>query len=370
MSYASALARIGAIQAQLAAYAPAPLSVPAPAAPEAESFQTVLDTTFGAAPPAPAAPAGTASGLGEPSPYDAEIIEAATANNVPPALLKALARAESGFNPTAVSPAGAQGLVQLMPGTAAGLGVTDPFDPRQNLMGGAKYLRQMLDRFGGDVEKALAGYNAGPGAVEKYGGIPPYAETQAYVPKVLGYVQEYGGLAAAGTVAPQAPLAASSLTAGAGIPAGYALVPLSALGINAPAATTTVPVAAPGGSTRGAQALDIARRFMGTPYRWGGETPATGFDCSGLMQYAFKQLGVDIPRVSQDQFRSGTPVPREALQPGDLVFFQRGGDVHHVGMYVGGNSFLHAPRSGDVVKVTSLSEPHYANGYAGARRYG
>jgi cell wall-associated NlpC family hydrolase len=376
------MARVAAIQGQLAAYAPAPLPTPAPVEQPQESFQTVLDTQFGSGPAAPAIPgaaaAGTTaavSGLGEPSPYDAMIVEAAQANNVPPALVKAVVRAESGFDPNAVSRAGAQGLMQLMPTTAAGLGVTDPFDPKQNLMGGAKFLRGLLDRFNGDVSKALAGYNAGPGAVEKYGGIPPYAETQAYVPKVLGFVDEYGGLAATGAPAAQ-PLAAASVNT-AGIPAGYALVPLSALGIQAPGATaalvpttaTTTPTV-PLTSGRGAQALGVARQYLGTPYRWGGESPATGFDCSGLMQYAFKQLGVSIPRVSQDQFRSGQQVPRESLQPGDLVFFSKAGDVHHVGMYVGDGKFLHAPHTGDVVKISSLSEPHYAAEYCGARRYG
>ena len=244
-------------------------------------------------------------------------------------------------------------------------------------MGGAKFLRGLLDRFNGDVSKALAGYNAGPGAVEKYGGIPPYAETQAYVPKVLGFVEEYGGLAATGAPAAQA-LAAAGAISTAGIPAGYALVPLSALGLQAAGATTAlVPATArlttatlPTPSARGAQALSVARQYLGTPYRWGGETPATGFDCSGLMQYAYKQLGVSIPRVSQDQFKSGQQVPREALQPGDLVFFSKAGDVHHVGMYVGDGKFLHAPRTGDVVKISSLSEPHYAAEFCGARRYG
>jgi cell wall-associated NlpC family hydrolase len=172
-------------------------------------------------------------------------------------------------------------------------------------------------------------------------------------------------------------MAATGAISSTGIPAGYALVPLSALGLQAPGATTAlVPTTAtttttlPAPSTRGGQALGVARQYLGTPYRWGGESPATGFDCSGLMQYAYKQLGVDIPRVSQDQFRSGQQVPRESLQPGDLVFFSKAGDVHHVGMYVGDGKFLHAPRTGDVVKISSLSEPHYAAEYCGARRYG
>jgi len=104
--------------------------------------------------------------------------------NIPPNLLKAVAKVESNFNPTVTSSAGAMGIMQLMPGTARGLGVTDAFDPEQNIMGGAKYLRQMLDRFDGDLSLALGAYNAGPGNVEKHGGVPSFS--QNYVLKVLG----------------------------------------------------------------------------------------------------------------------------------------------------------------------------------------
>lgn len=109
---------------------------------------------------------------------------AAEEASLDPALVAAVAAVESGFNPRAVSPAGAVGVMQLMPGTAAELGVSDPFDPAQNVRAGARYLRNLLDRFG-KLELALAAYNAGPGAVERYGGIPPYRETVEYVKKVL-----------------------------------------------------------------------------------------------------------------------------------------------------------------------------------------
>jgi len=114
------------------------------------------------------------------------ILAAARQEGVPPALLAAVVEVESGFNPHAVSPAGAKGLTQLMDGTARALGVTDPFDPWQSLIGGARYLRTQLARFSGNVALALAAYNAGPGAVEAAGGqVPPYAETRLYVRRAL-----------------------------------------------------------------------------------------------------------------------------------------------------------------------------------------
>lgn len=108
----------------------------------------------------------------------------ARASGVDPELIEAIIANESGFNPNATSRAGARGLMQLMPETSASLGVLDPYDPAQNVRAGTRYLRALLDRFGG-VELAVAAYNAGAGAVERYGGVPPYAETQNYVRNVL-----------------------------------------------------------------------------------------------------------------------------------------------------------------------------------------
>jgi hypothetical protein len=125
--------------------------------------------------------------------YNDTIAEAAALYKVDPNLIRAIIRAESAFNPFAVSRAGAQGLMQLMPAVAEELDVLDPFDPRQNIFGGARYLRQLLDRNGGNVSLAVASYNAGPGAVDRYNGIPPYRETRNYVKKVNSFLKSSKG---------------------------------------------------------------------------------------------------------------------------------------------------------------------------------
>jgi len=120
--------------------------------------------------------------------YEELIQEAARTYDLDPGLIRAVIRAESAFNPSVVSHAGAQGLMQLMPSLGDHFGVVDPFDPRQNIMAGTRYLKQLMDQYRGNVDLALAGYNAGPGAVARFKGVPPYAETRNYVKKIKGII--------------------------------------------------------------------------------------------------------------------------------------------------------------------------------------
>jgi cell wall-associated NlpC family hydrolase len=115
----------------------------------------------------------------------------------------------------------------------------------------------------------------------------------------------------------------------------------------------------------GARAVQFARRLVGVPYRYGGDSPGSGFDCSGFVRYVYAHFGLRLPHSSYADFGLGRRVERRALRPGDLVFFD---GVSHVGMYVGGGRFIHAPHTGTSVQVTSLREPWYRASYDGARR--
>lgn len=215
MSITEALARIDQISTRVSAITGAtPAGSSATGAAGDTTFSAALAAASGTAPATPSSstttpsvttaqapqPGTDTSGvLSDPSiPANLRplIVSAAREAGVDPALVAAVARAESGFRVDAGSRAGARGLMQLMPGTAAGLGVTDILDPAQNLRAGSRYLKQQINTFG-DLRQALAAYNAGPGAVRRYGGIPPYAETQAYVRTVTGYYDQYRGRTAA-----------------------------------------------------------------------------------------------------------------------------------------------------------------------------
>ncbi|MDT4994182.1 MAG: hypothetical protein QOH97_4074 [Actinoplanes sp.] len=208
------LSRISELNQQLGLTPPAATSTgPAFASALAEATTTAPATTVAAAattatatsPRIPAAEAVGNPALGAPRPaalqngnpldavpYADMFVKAGARYGVSARLLAAVAKVESGYDPQAVSGAGAQGLMQLMPGTAAGLGVQDPFDPQDAIMGGARLLAQNLREFG-SVPLALAAYNAGGGAVRRYGGIPPFAETRAYVPRVQNALAALGG---------------------------------------------------------------------------------------------------------------------------------------------------------------------------------
>jgi cell wall-associated NlpC family hydrolase len=119
--------------------------------------------------------------------------------------------------------------------------------------------------------------------------------------------------------------------------------------------------------TLGARAARYARRMLGVPYRYGGDSPSSGFDCSGLVRYVFGHFGLSLPHSSYADFGVGRHVGRAALRPGDLVFFD---GLGHVGLYVGSGSFIHAPHSGTTVRISSLTDPWYSSRYVGARRVG
>jgi cell wall-associated NlpC family hydrolase len=249
-----------------------------------------------------------------------------------PSLLAAQLYQESGFNPTIVSPAGAIGIAQFMPGTwpswsspSDGDGLQDPRNPADAIPAAARYdcaLAHQLSGIGGDaVANMLAAYNAGPGAVQKAGGIPAYAETQNYVKNIKALEQTFR--------APAAALAPSDMAV---------------------------------------RAIAYAYNRLGTPYEWGGDGTDGLFDCSGLVQAAYTSVGITMPRTASEQWYTGPHVSLNQLQPGDLVFYatdlNNPGSIHHVGIYVGGGVMIDAPHTGAVIRF----DPIGAADYLGATR--
>ncbi|MFE9499803.1 NlpC/P60 family protein [Streptomyces collinus] len=282
-------------------------------------------------------PLSTALSLAVPGKYRSLIQDAGhTCPEVTPNLLAALLTQESGFNPKSHSPVGAQGIAQFMPSTwethgvdGNGDGKRDVWDPEDAIPAAAGYLcgiaKDIKDVPGDKQGNMLAAYNAGSGAVRKFGGVPPYKETQNYV---------------------------RSIQALANKPTG-----------GGKTATTR----------QAATAINAAAEMIGTPYSWGGgntDGPSTGnccspngrsgagisgFDCSGLTLYAYGQAGIALPRTAAQQYAASEPVKPGQVRPGDLVFYGSSlAGIHHVGIYVGGGWILDAPRPGTQVRYDPM----------------
>ncbi len=247
-----------------------------------------------------------------------------------PALLAAQLYQESGFNPKAQSPAAAQGIAQFIPGTWAvhgidgdGDGDRDVWDPQDAIPSAASYdcslAKDVKSAGGNPTENMLAAYNAGPYAVIRYGGVPPYDETRNYVKRITTLAESFAA-----------------------------------------------PVTRVDPSEQAAGAIAYAQKKLGTPYLWGGNGTADQggrFDCSGLTKAAYESVGIELPRVANDQYNAGPHPKRDELLPGDLVFFSDdltdSRAIRHVGIYVGGGYMINAPRPGAVIRFDPIDTPDY-----------
>lgn len=247
-----------------------------------------------------------------------------------PALLAAQLYQESGWNPKAQSPAAAQGIAQFIPGTWATHGIDgdqdgdrDVWDPADAIPSAASYdckLASYVKDVPGDATRnMLAAYNAGAYRVIQYDGVPPYGETQNYVKVITTLAKSFA--APVGRVQP---------------------------------------------SKQAAGAIYYAQKKLGTPYLWGGNGTAEQggrFDCSGLTKAAYETVGIELPRVANDQWNAGPHPKRDELLPGDLVFFAYDRDdprsIHHVGVYVGGGYMINAPYTGAVIRFDKIDTPDY-----------
>ncbi|MGI5455878.1 NlpC/P60 family protein [Streptomyces sp. CA-249302] len=283
-------------------------------------------------------PLSTALSLTVPSQYTTLIEDAGnTCSEVTPNLLAALLTQESGFNPKAQSGVGAEGIAQFMPSTweahgidGNGDGKRDVWDPADAIPSAAKYLceiaKDVKDVPGNRQSNMLAAYNAGSGAVRKYGGIPPYKETQNYVKSIQALADQ--------------PSSGKTVTASV---------------------------------DQAVTAINAAVEMLGTPYSWGGGnangpstgtccspngssgTKISGFDCSGLTLYAYARAGISLPRTAAQQYAASEPVKKGEARLGDLVFYGSGPtSIHHVGIYIGGGWMIDAPRPGTKVRYDRI----------------
>lgn len=274
--------------------------------------------------------------VGVPAQYVAIVQKAGgICSDVPPSILAAQIEQESGWDPRAVSPVGAQGISQFMPATWAshgidsnGDGLADPFDPVDAIWSQGNYMcdlagtvTKMKDRGlvdGSIIDLTLAAYNAGLGNVQTHGGVPPFSETIQYVKRITSKAKDY--------------------------------------------------VASGGTSASGNSVVAAAQKYFGVPYVWGG-TSASGLDCSGLVYRVFQDLGTTLPVRTADQmahWSGGAAVDRAQLQPGDLIAFRYGNatSFHHIGIYAGVDGLgtplmIHAPTFGGVVEQVPLNTAYW-----------